>query len=657
MTDTLPSLTELVDALPEVYQPIHGHPELSRDVSRLCEDRLTHILAVHDSLRALFGRPLRVLDLGCAQGYFSLHLAERGAQVTGIDYLPENIAVCRVLAAERPELRLSFDVGRIEDVLQAGLVAYDLVLGLSVLHHLAHEHGVDRVRHWLAAAKRIDAVFVLELALASEPLYWAPALPDDPAELIADFAFKHELARNPTHLSDIERPLFVASDRYWLLPPLAGEIDAHFTDPHALAPAYYQGSRHYYISGQRFIKLFRYDADPALDNAGELAREAHFLRSPPSGLRLPALLAQGESAHEGWLVREHLPGRLLLDRLAQTPAPPAVPLLRAILESLTCLEQAGLYHSDLRVWNLLCLENDAPDVQVVLLDYGSILETAVDRAWPHDIFLSFIILVHEIVTGQVARPQPLRTVTIGPWSLPSPYREWIETLWGLPREHWRFQILLDRFAILADDASAQTGPVGVSGESLWRRAIEHAIEIQSEHMKNLYWERTETARFQALEHEHARLQAWSQELEQTLADKDDRIAQLECLVSHLEAETEAAEARAIATEARIRALLNSLSWRLTAPLRALAGWLSGLNFGRVRAAPRATLFWLARQVLARPWAAALGWRLLRRLPRLHLYLSRTLLVATPAKETPWPAETAQITRLRRALHAATRPLD
>ncbi|WP_261370573.1 class I SAM-dependent methyltransferase [Xanthomonas citri] len=72
------SIADLVAALPEKYQPIFGHPEISDGSSRGCEDRLEVILDVVDHLRTALGRPIRVLDLGCAQGYFSLNLAARG---------------------------------------------------------------------------------------------------------------------------------------------------------------------------------------------------------------------------------------------------------------------------------------------------------------------------------------------------------------------------------------------------------------------------------------------------------------------------------------------------------------------------------------------------------------------------------------------------
>jgi SAM-dependent methyltransferase len=45
--------------------------------------------------------PMRALDVGCGAGVLSVWLAERGAQVTGIDSLPEAIAMARSLNEKR----------------------------------------------------------------------------------------------------------------------------------------------------------------------------------------------------------------------------------------------------------------------------------------------------------------------------------------------------------------------------------------------------------------------------------------------------------------------------------------------------------------------------------------------------------------------------
>ena len=168
----------LAQALPEVYQPIFGHPELSEAVSRPSRDRLDHIVSLYKAVEALLGRPLRVLDLGCAQGFFSHHLSALGALVHGVDYLDANILLCKALAEERGDVGITFDTGEIENVVgRLSAKQYDLVLGLSVFHHLVHEKGAPHVGALVNELARKAYACVFEMALAEEPLYWAASQP------------------------------------------------------------------------------------------------------------------------------------------------------------------------------------------------------------------------------------------------------------------------------------------------------------------------------------------------------------------------------------------------------------------------------------------------------------------------------------------------
>ncbi|CAK8737803.1 hypothetical protein SODG_001532 [Sodalis praecaptivus] len=95
-----------------------------------------------------------------------MSLAERGATVKGVDFQEENIAVCRALANENPQLDASFATGRIEEVIDALEPGqYDLAIGLSVFHHIVHLHGVARTQRWLARLASCTEAMILELAL------------------------------------------------------------------------------------------------------------------------------------------------------------------------------------------------------------------------------------------------------------------------------------------------------------------------------------------------------------------------------------------------------------------------------------------------------------------------------------------------------------
>jgi len=84
-----------------------------------------------DSLRPLEGR--RAIDIGCGAGLLTEPLARLGAQVTGIDAAPENVAVAK-LHAGKQGLSIDYRQGGVEVV--AG-EAFDLVTSMEVIEHVA----------------------------------------------------------------------------------------------------------------------------------------------------------------------------------------------------------------------------------------------------------------------------------------------------------------------------------------------------------------------------------------------------------------------------------------------------------------------------------------------------------------------------------------
>lgn len=81
-------------------------------------------------LKPLAGR--RAADVGCGAGLLAEPLARLGAEVTGLDPAPENIAAAR-LHAEGQGLEIDYRVGGVEQL--SG--SYDLVTSLEVVEHVA----------------------------------------------------------------------------------------------------------------------------------------------------------------------------------------------------------------------------------------------------------------------------------------------------------------------------------------------------------------------------------------------------------------------------------------------------------------------------------------------------------------------------------------
>ena len=102
-------------------------------------------------------RPLagkRALDAGCGAGLLCEPLARLGAEVTGIDAAPENVAAAREHAAAAG-LAITYHAGDIAEISPSG---FDLVTALEVIEHVA-----DKARFVaaLAAATKPGGLMVL----------------------------------------------------------------------------------------------------------------------------------------------------------------------------------------------------------------------------------------------------------------------------------------------------------------------------------------------------------------------------------------------------------------------------------------------------------------------------------------------------------------
>jgi tRNA (mo5U34)-methyltransferase len=91
-------------------------------------------------------RGLRVLDIGCRDGFFAFAMEARGAEVIGIDYAEPEMTGFGV-AAEVLASTVTFRVENVYNLDPARHGTFDLVLFLGVLYHLRNPlWALDRIR-------------------------------------------------------------------------------------------------------------------------------------------------------------------------------------------------------------------------------------------------------------------------------------------------------------------------------------------------------------------------------------------------------------------------------------------------------------------------------------------------------------------------------
>jgi 2-polyprenyl-6-hydroxyphenyl methylase/3-demethylubiquinone-9 3-methyltransferase len=88
-----------------------------------------------EGVKPLAGK--RALDVGCGAGLLCEPLARLGAQVSGVDAAPENIAAARD-HAEGGGLEISYHAGELASL---GLGSFDLVTCMEVIEHVADKAG------------------------------------------------------------------------------------------------------------------------------------------------------------------------------------------------------------------------------------------------------------------------------------------------------------------------------------------------------------------------------------------------------------------------------------------------------------------------------------------------------------------------------------
>lgn len=360
-------LQDCVDELPELYQNIYGHKEYDNESSRNCKERGIVIAGIIEQFRQKKGgKQLKILDLGCAQGYYCFVLSSLGCKVHGIDFLDKNIKVCNAIQEEN-KLDCTFEENTITKEFVSGIEdgEYDVIMIYSVIHHVCNEYGFQYARDVLEILAEKAEIVLTELALKEEPLYWNVNLPENYQNWFDHVSFYDEIQFFKTHLSNISRPFILYSNKYCYLNQVFYYIDDYRRS--AYNGKQFESGKNYYLCENRtvLIKLFRQVASVFADelfNEHEKLMELNGLDFVPKVLYFDSnslRIAQVSTIIYGELLRNLMKKNITIDYDT---------VFENILNNCCELEEKSLYHGDIRSWNVCVTENK----KTFLIDFGNV---------------------------------------------------------------------------------------------------------------------------------------------------------------------------------------------------------------------------------------------------------------------------------------------
>ena len=267
----------------------------------------------------------------------------------------------------------------------------------------------------------------------------------------------------------------------------------------------------------------------------------------------------GSSPAQVWLVRESFCGETLHDLIASGKAPDdRKRILTDILSQLVILEKVGLYHNDVRSWNVL-IDSDG---RAALSDYGSITASREDCWWPKSLFLSFLIFMREVVLGIQGPASPTRPFWFNPDVLPDYCRRVARLLVRGPDSELSFARVLDELTRTTEctqidsvkeppdfDALFQALE---AGERLYRDHVAHLESAVAQSGQQIADERNKLeTQISVLQGQFRGLEAQLGETHRTKAELEAQLGTAERANADLEARLEETHRTRAAAEAQL----------------------------------------------------------------------------------------------------------
>jgi len=356
----------------EYYQPAYMINILDIAPKRDCKDRCRLIEKSLDNI--ITGQ--KILDIGSSLGYICYYFADRGAITTGWESDPKNVEVSKLIGQingiETKIENKSFCIEALNDINKDD---YDVIIILSVLHHIIHYKGLEYVQELIKAMFEKVSTLIVELALKNEDssLFWDASLPDDELAIFdlikTDVDIKY-IGEFDTHLSLTKRPIYLISKKEKFI-HINGKkyvydkktnIAYNDSDFPYMNPLL---GRFYYFSYKFVIKEYLFNESTNENKIQIITDISNMLFwEKLSKVKSTKLLDFEINNRRAIIVFLRDSGELLSEILGKKEIDLKI-VAKDILEFLLVIMENNIHHNDIRSWNILWDGNHAQ-----VIDYG-----------------------------------------------------------------------------------------------------------------------------------------------------------------------------------------------------------------------------------------------------------------------------------------------
>lgn len=132
------------------------------------------------------------LDLGCAEGFFTIQLARRGLFALGVDNFRLALDIARQQCINSDLVNVGFIKQKVTHSFIESLPQFDVVLFLSLMHHFLYQNGTEWCAKLLKGLRqKVTGALFFDMGQSNEFYHeWHALLPDmgsNPSEWIINF--------------------------------------------------------------------------------------------------------------------------------------------------------------------------------------------------------------------------------------------------------------------------------------------------------------------------------------------------------------------------------------------------------------------------------------------------------------------------------------